>query len=119
MSPLGVLHPLFVHFPFALVVTAALLEAWARRRDRSVPSPHTAPLLLIAAVGALFAAGSGWLAASGRTGTEELLTRIAWHRWLGVASVVVIGASAVLFRPKDGAAPLGGRLAAARVEIGD
>ena len=110
MKPLGVLHPLLVHFPFALVLTVALLEFRAYRADRSLPSPHAHPLLAVAAIGALAAAATGWLHASGRTGSDAILFAIERHRWFGVASTVLISGAWWLFRGE----PREGRLLGAR-----
>ena len=110
MKPFGVLHPLFVHFPLALVVTAAIFEWRAWRRDRTLPSPHLSPLLGIAACGALAAVATGWLQASGRTGSDSLLAAIERHRWFGVAAAVLITGTWWLSRGE----PREGRLLATR-----
>ncbi len=102
MNPLGVLHPLFVHFPFALVVVAALLEWRSRRRRPEALGVHTLPLLVLAAAGSMLAGATGWIAAASWTGSEEVLRRLEWHRWLGVSTTVGLLLLLLLLRPSGG-----------------
>ncbi len=60
----GRLHPLFVHFPLAFVVLAALVELMHLLRGREGVAPGVRLLLVAATLGALAAGGSGWMNAS-------------------------------------------------------
>jgi uncharacterized membrane protein len=113
VNPLGVLHPLFVHFPFALVVVAALLEWRSRRRCPEALGVHTLPLLVLAAAGSILAGATGWIAAASWTGSEEVLRRLEWHRWLGVSTTVGLLLLLLLLRPSGG-----GELTRARLRLG-
>jgi len=97
VSVLGVLHPFLVHFPVGLVITAAILECWAMRQNRSTPSPHTLPLLLISSVTAVFAAFTGWLSAD-RPLSAPLLEQIDQHRWLSVITTVSLLVTTLCWR---------------------
>ena len=86
-TDLGVLHPLLVHFPIALLLAAVLSEilvGLGARRLRAT-SRFCAFLGLL---GGVAAGASGWLLAE----TERAQEVIETHRWLGVAT----GACAVL-----------------------
>ncbi|MCH2145465.1 MAG: c-type cytochrome [Phycisphaerales bacterium] len=81
------LHPIVIHFPIALVITAAFVEfiAMLARRDR--PAQFTVISLAVAGVMSVIASWSGWgLADEGYGGGWEL----DLHRWLGVASSALI-----------------------------
>ncbi|MGQ0553220.1 MAG: DUF2231 domain-containing protein [Planctomycetota bacterium] len=88
-SLLARMHPLFVHFPIALLLAAALAEALAMLRGKKSPAAATAFCVRLAAAGAMLAAWSGWGNAefgAPLPGTEE---NIEIHRWLGVATLSV------------------------------
>jgi len=87
VSVFGVLHPFFVHFPVGLVITAAILECLAMRQDRSAPSPHTLPLLIVSSLTAVAAAFTGWISAD-RPLSTSLLEQVDLHRWLSVITTV-------------------------------
>lgn len=85
---LGRFHPVLVHLPIGFLLLALLLELLSLRfKERfHFLSQSVAISLLIGAVSALMAVGSGWmLARSG--GYDE--AALYWHRWMGVAVVVV------------------------------
>jgi len=93
MSLIGRLHPLLVHFPIGLVLTAAgaeVVATWTRR--------HSWRTVAIANVraGALFGALTllaGWILASAPF--VEVTPALVWHRWIGVAAAVAtMGAAA-------------------------
>lgn len=114
MNAFGVLHLFFIHFPVALVLTAFLLEVRSWRRDRTIPSRHSFPLLAIAGVAALAAAATGWLHASdGPWATGASAVTLERHRWIGIAAAVAISGTALLLRGE----PRGRRLAAARAGL--
>ncbi len=80
---LGRFHVLFIHFPIALLVLAGLGEAWAWWRGLREPWLPVRLCLVLGALGAIAAAGLGWLHADvggyGRSQPDVLLL----HRWLG------------------------------------
>lgn len=80
-SWLGRWHPAVVHFPIALFLVAALLEAAAVVGRRAWLTDGARILIALAALSALAAAGLGWLA-MGLPGPAEDLTHTL-HRWIG------------------------------------
>ncbi|GAA5222046.1 c-type cytochrome domain-containing protein [Membranihabitans marinus] len=85
---LGRFHPVLVHLPIGFLLLALLLEFLSLQfKERyHFLSQSVAISLLIGAISALLAVGSGWmLARSG--GYDE--AALDWHRWMGVAVVVV------------------------------
>jgi uncharacterized membrane protein len=122
---LGNLHPGIVHFPIALLATAALLEFLQMVRKKEGLAPGTFPLLVIAALSAVPACLFGWLLAD-YEGTEG--TTVDLHKWLGIASAGVAVAlaaaaarcrsSAVLLKAFRGALFLGAGLVLATGYLG-
>jgi uncharacterized membrane protein len=91
MGFLGNLHPGIVHFPIALLATAALLELLQMVRRKEGPAPGSLPMVFIAALAAAPACLFGWfLSEIERTegSTLEL------HKWMGIATAVVAAATA-------------------------
>lgn len=82
----GKMHPLIVHLPIGLVVTAALVEAWRGIQRVRGMSPFTPVALWMGALFAAAASGTGWLFAQNDTETDELF----WHRWLGISVAVLL-----------------------------
>jgi len=86
---IGAFHPLVVHFPIALLLTAALLEAasvWLKDH----PGLRFAIVinLTLGTVGAVVAASLGWMDAA-HIGIEvDLKPTLAWHRWLGTSVAI-------------------------------
>ncbi|MSR41926.1 MAG: hypothetical protein EXS10_08525 [Phycisphaerales bacterium] len=91
---LGRLHPLFLHFPIALAVVAALMECARFLRRRTGLSPHTLPLVYIAALGSIAAVITGWVFASYQYG-EDASETLFLHRWIGISSAVLLSGLAV------------------------
>ena len=92
MSFIGKFHPLFVHFPIALVLAAAVAEfvviAVPRTAWRTVA---VANIRAGAALGVV-TAFTGWLYAL--TPFVDLGPSLEWHRWLGTAGAAgAIGAA--------------------------
>lgn len=96
MALLARFHPLFVHFPIALVIAAAAAETGAvltgNRRWRVIAMTNLcagAPFALVSAV-------AGWRLAS--TLGLDPTSILAWHRWLGAAGagVTVLAALATI-----------------------
>ncbi len=86
----GRLHPMVVHFPIALLVTAAVIELWSPKRNPEQKGPGAALVCLtIGALGAVAAAAFGWLNAEYENHGRALAQTLFWHRWLGVSLAVV------------------------------
>jgi uncharacterized membrane protein len=81
VSWLGAWHPAVIHFPIALLLTVALLEALAAARNKPVYNAGNKVLLAFATVGGFAAAGLGW-ANAGLPAPDDA-TALTWHRWIG------------------------------------
>lgn len=101
---LGRLHPLLVHFPIALVLAAAAIEAWRGLRREPGRSPAVSGLLLAAALTAGAATITGWVNAAWEHG-RDVSDTLLWHRWLGTGSTALLAALAVLARRSEPAHP--------------
>lgn len=80
---LGGWHPAAVHFPIALFLTVAFLEAMARLRKKPIYTASNKLLLAIATLGAFVAAPLGWINAGLPAADDE--TALTLHRWMGTA----------------------------------
>lgn len=85
----GRLHPLVVHFPIALIVLAAAVEAARCFRPDPSLARLTVLLLALGAIGALAAAGTGWIFAYESRPEPALRATLEWHRWLGIATAAL------------------------------
>lgn len=91
---LGRLHPMAVHFPIALLVTALFLELLTLGGRRPALRAGIEALVWIGAAGAVTAALLGWLLAEeGYSGST-----IDRHRWLGSATALLALATVLLLR---------------------
>lgn len=114
-SPLGdaiaMLHPLLVHFPIALLMTAVPAEFLRLRRGSDAASPTARFLVTVGAIGALLAGVTGWIKAAidggGYDGRD-----LGWHKWSGVV-VTVLALVLMCVAPRAAEAPA--RLRAFRV----
>lgn len=93
---LGEFHGPAVHFPVALLVVAALAQAFGSLGAMVF-------CLRVAVVTAPLAAALGWANAEFASFTAKSATLLAWHRWLGVA-VAVLSILAWLLSRKAGPA---------------
>jgi uncharacterized membrane protein len=103
MAIIGRLHPLLIHFPIALVISAAVAEAVGvilgddRWRAIGVGNVRAGSLF------ALFAAIAGWrLAVEPGLETSAVLE---WHRWLGTIGAGVTLAAALATTGTGGRLP--------------
>lgn len=99
---LGMWHPAVIHFPIALVLTAALLEAAAALRRQPLYAASNRLLLGIATVGAFVAAPLGWASAGLPAPDDEFALVV--HRWLGTAMPLLILSLWWLKQPAEAAA---------------
>lgn len=99
---LGMWHPAVIHFPIALVLTVALLEAAAALRRKPLYATGSKLLLGLATLGAFVAAPLGWASAGPPAPDDEFALVI--HRWLGTAMPFLILLLWWLKRPAEQAA---------------
>jgi uncharacterized membrane protein len=96
MFLIGRLHPLLVHFPIGLVLTAAgaeVIATWTRRQSwRVVAVANLRAGALLSALTML----AGWTLASAPF--IEATPSLVWHRWTGVAAAVATVGAAVASR---------------------
>lgn len=90
---LGRLHPLVLHLPIGLVFAVFVLELGALRGIKVRPAQG--PLLVLAALFALVAAGSGWILGHEDGYGGETFER---HQRLGLAVAAATTTAALLFR---------------------
>jgi uncharacterized membrane protein len=92
MTLFAKLHPLLVHFPIALVLTAAVAELVAVTTARQSWRTVAVANIRAGAVMGLVAAIAGWLFAS--SPSVDASTSLEWHRWLGMGGAAgAIGAA--------------------------
>ncbi len=88
MSAAGRFHPMMVHFPIALLVSAALARCLMLMGWVKWAGPAVRFCVLIGGISAVVAACLGWLNA-GWPGSGESFGEVIFnHRWLGVATAV-------------------------------
>lgn len=116
LDAIGALHPVAVHFPIALLLTAALSEGILVVTSRESLRDTTRLLVALGAAGAVVSASLGWIAASGEGGSliGEKAELLEWHRWAGTATAAL---SLVLFLVSEHAARLGGGRDALRAAL--
>lgn len=81
---LGPFHLLAVHFPVALLISAAIIEFCALHGSQ-VPTPSVRFCVLVGAASALITAALGWIYASSGNGTRAPRI-LGLHRWIGTAT---------------------------------
>jgi len=90
----GRFHVLVIHFPIALLATAALAEAIAAWRGSWTPSPTVRLCVLLGAASAMAAVALGWLHADVGAFGGATSSILAVHRWLG--TMAGLGAAALV-----------------------
>jgi hypothetical protein len=83
---LGKFHVTVIHFPIALLLTAAAAEAWCLLRRRREPWAPVRFCAALGAAGAVCAAALGWLLAD--VGGYGLVSPqlLGLHRWIGTTA---------------------------------
>ncbi len=99
---LGVWHPAVIHFPIALLLTVAFLEAMAAIRRKPIYAASNKILLAVATLGAFAAAPLGWANAGLPAADDE--SALVLHRWIGTAIPFLIAFVWWLKKPVDEAA---------------
>lgn len=99
---LGVWHPAVIHFPIALLLTVAFLEAAAAFRRKPIYAASNKILLAVAMLGAFVAAPLGWANAGLPAADDE--SALVLHRWIGTAIPFLIAFVWWLKKPVDEAA---------------
>jgi uncharacterized membrane protein len=97
---IGRFHPISTHFPVALMFVAVVAEGFAWWTDREVWLLTVRFLVVSAALGAMAAAGLGWINAAFSSYTGQLAPVLRWHRWLGTftSAWIVVCATLVVRR---------------------
>lgn len=89
------LHPLFVHFPIALLLSSVALS-WAGRLWQGKNFDQAAwYTLLLGLAGTLVTVITGLLAAQGVPAGSPALTTLNTHKLLGIATFVIFGMQAI------------------------
>ena len=83
---LGRVHPLLVHFPIALLLAGALAEILGAMRGRSGSSPTARFCVGLGALGAAFAAFTGWQRAEDFKALPGTADNVDLHRWFAVGT---------------------------------
>ena len=86
----GKFHPVIVHFPIALTITAAMSEAVFMLSKKFLFSNLARFNLAIAGLSSILAALTGWINASFIKVSAELEWPLFLHRWLGISSTILI-----------------------------
>lgn len=89
----GRLHPMVVHFPVALLVTAGFIELIRLRKSKSVGVDPAFYCLLLGCLGAIVAAVTGWINAED-FGPEK--RELFLHRWIGIGVAVTSAFACIL-----------------------
>jgi uncharacterized membrane protein len=94
MAIIGRLHPLLIHFPIALVISAVLAEATAAITGHDDWHAVAIGNIRVGAAFALIAAIAGWRLALDPV--VDASSMLEWHRWLGTtgAGVALVAAMA-------------------------
>ena len=85
---LGRWHPSIVHFPIALLLVTALLEAASRALKRPTLADAARVTLALAAISGVAAVALGWLAMGFELGKDDQTHEL--HRWIGSGLGVLV-----------------------------
>ena len=88
---LGRFHVVVIHFPIALLMVAALAEAWEMLRRSSIVPSSLRVCIVLGAIASFVAVGLGWIHAldgfAGPLSSPSSITGL--HRWIGTAVGVI------------------------------
>ncbi|MBH1945382.1 hypothetical protein I5L01_14230 [Erythrobacter sp. YJ-T3-07] len=100
ISFLKTLHPATVHFPIALILTAAFVELVAAMGMVERSEPTVRLLIYAGTIGAIVAASFGWIHTGFWFGGD---TTMQLHRWMGMLIAVLgVGLSLITHRDEGG-----------------
>lgn len=110
---LGKFHPVVVHFPIGLLLAAALAQLCVSGGQGWLV-PAVRFCLAVGAVGAVVAAGLGWISAGFSDYSGRLAEALFLHRWLGTATALLAALAWALYERqlRKGGAGRGGALLA-------
>jgi len=89
LTILGRLHPAAVHFPIALLISAALVRCLMMMGSFPWAGAAVRMCVLLGGASAVVAVGLGWLNAGWPGDNESFGDVIFNHRWLGISSAVL------------------------------
>ncbi len=89
IQSIGKFHPIIVHFPIALMIIAALLEALALVKGKKAYGQALRPMLIIGALSSVVAVLLGFAVATGSDQAGELVTVFERHRIAGTTTAVL------------------------------
>ena len=101
--PIGHLHPLLVHFPIALVLTAAAAELVAMASPSRAWQTVAVINVRAGALSGVATAVAGWLLAS--SGSIDATPTLEWHRWIGIAGALAAAGAAALSSARSDRSP--------------
>jgi len=85
LSWLGPFHLVAVHFPIALLISAAVTEMWLALRGSHVSLPWVRFCIVFGAASAVITATLGWIHAGNGNGAGAAQI-LGLHRWIGTAA---------------------------------
>jgi uncharacterized membrane protein len=80
---IGHFHPLLVHLPIGILLTALFLQ-WLSRKEKYRSYQSAVPIVLLAGtIAAFFSCITGWVLS---TTDDYDQTLVGWHMWMGIAT---------------------------------
>ncbi len=95
---LGHFHPVLVHLPIGILLTAILFEALSHRKRFRKLRKSVRILLLLGFLSAVFSSITGYILAQSGDYDANLLNL---HQWLGISVTVISLVALLLFRRKQ------------------
>ena len=86
----GKIHPMVLHFPIVLVLTALLAEFLGLLLGRAMFFQMARFALILAALSVVVAVPLGWAAAVSKEYAEDYLRMLWLHRWFGTFAGVLV-----------------------------
>ena len=86
---IGHFHPLVIHFPIGLLLTALVIDGYAQLRKKDKLRDGVAPMVLLGAIASVVAIGLGYLLREGGDYEGTLMRNHAWSGYIaaGLASI--------------------------------
>ncbi len=86
----GKFHPMVLHFPIALILTALLAEMLALVSGKPIFSQTARLTLILAVLSVAVAVPLGWAAAVSKEYVDDYARMLWWHRWMGTATGILV-----------------------------